>query len=304
MSTRTSDKRLSVLPETPGQEHYEISGCKLPTYKQVLLCYLAHFERLKDSVQKSASPKRLAAKAVQEKVLYHYRNAGIDHLSDMRMYEVIEALYHEYTNIRKLPAKRQNAHEPIYSKFHEKLDKTMPFWPRDILSKMESRKAGHVSEVEKAAIDEDIKFLQSMMDDRKATYAARDRVTPMFERRREEREKRVRAGPSSEDPYLYYQDDVGMDDSDESSDDGHTAALAATVAPKRKHRRTQKVGDWTFIPHDILKRPRIVAFAARNKLSSTVVAAFVKELMSECGSDPSKVTLSHTSAFRYARLCI
>ena len=172
----------------------------------------------------------------------------------------------------------------------------MPFWPKDIILKMKARKGGHICEVEKAAIEEDIQFLQSMFDDRKATYAVKDRVTPLFEVRREDKMKRKRADTSKEDPFEYYPDEEGIEEGVDGSD-GYSAGSANSAGPQRKHRRT-KTGDWMFIPHDILKRPRIVAFAARNKLSTTVASSFIQELMSECGADPSKVSLSHMSAFR------
>ena len=293
MVTRSANKRLSVLLETPAQEHCNISGCKLPTYKQVLLCFLAHIDIVKDSLRIAQAAKRSAAKIVCEKVIYHYRNAGIDYISDKRMCNKIQELYAEYTNIRKLPVARLKSPRHLLTKFNNKLNRTMPFWPKNIISKMEARKLGHISDVEKAAIEEDIKFLQSMFEDRKATYAVKDTVTPLFEIRREERTKRVRADTSKEDPFEYYREERGIDDVDNS----YSAGSAASAGQQRKHRRT-RTGVWAFIPYDILKRQRIVAFSARNKLSTTVIAGFIQELMSECGADLSKISSSHMSAFR------
>ena len=293
MATRSADKRLSVLLETPGEEHRNISGCKLPTFKQVLLCFLAHLDVVRDSLRIAQAARRSAAKIVQEKVIYHYRNAGIDYISNKRMCDKIVELHTEYTNIRKLPAARLKSHCHLLKKFNDKLEKTMPFWPKDIILKMKARKGGHISEIEKAAIEEDIQFLQSMFDDRKATYAVKDTVTPLFEVRREDKRKRARAGTSKEDPFEYDRDEEGI----EEAGDDYSAGSADSAGPQRKHRRT-KTGDWMFIPHDILKRPRIVAFATRNKLSTTVASSFIRELMSECGADPSKISSSHMSAFR------
>ena len=85
MSTRNSDKRLLVLPETPGEEHCEITGAKLPTFKQVLFCFMVYFDKAKSEQPPNPRPKRFASKIVQEKVVYHYQKAGIEHISCMKM---------------------------------------------------------------------------------------------------------------------------------------------------------------------------------------------------------------------------
>ena len=45
MQSRFSDKRSIILDVTPGENNQEITGCRLPTYKQVLLCYIANLEK-------------------------------------------------------------------------------------------------------------------------------------------------------------------------------------------------------------------------------------------------------------------
>ena len=45
ISTRNSDKRSLIFDEAPGVDHLEITGCRLPTYKQVLLCYISNLEK-------------------------------------------------------------------------------------------------------------------------------------------------------------------------------------------------------------------------------------------------------------------
>ena len=47
MATISSDTRLSILLETPGPQHLSISGTRLPTHNQVLLCYLSHIEKFR-----------------------------------------------------------------------------------------------------------------------------------------------------------------------------------------------------------------------------------------------------------------
>ena len=47
MATRTADIHLKLLAETSGIEHLQFHGTKLPTYSQVILCFLAHLEKLR-----------------------------------------------------------------------------------------------------------------------------------------------------------------------------------------------------------------------------------------------------------------
>ena len=41
-NTRNSGNHYRLLGEAPGLEHLVINGFRLPTNRQVLLCYLAH----------------------------------------------------------------------------------------------------------------------------------------------------------------------------------------------------------------------------------------------------------------------
>ena len=138
MAIRSAAKRLSLLQQTPEQEHRDISGCKLPTFKQILLCFLAHLDTVKDTFRIAQAAKRSAARIVREKVIFHYRNARIDYISNKRMWDKILELHTEFTNIRKLPADRLKSHCHLLKKFNDKLDKTMPLWPRNIILKMKT----------------------------------------------------------------------------------------------------------------------------------------------------------------------
>ena len=79
---------------------------------------------------------------------------------------------------------------PNVIKFREKLSKTMPFWPGDVIKKIELLKTGKV-EVEKIAIDKDIAFLKSMITDRTAQYSNQDKTTTSIIRKRINREEQV-----------------------------------------------------------------------------------------------------------------
>ena len=47
MATRSTDSRLSILLESPGQEHLSIKRTRLPTHNQVLLCHFSHIEKFR-----------------------------------------------------------------------------------------------------------------------------------------------------------------------------------------------------------------------------------------------------------------
>ena len=78
MATRCKDSKLDILPESPGEHHLKITGSKLPTYNQVLLCYLAKVNelRLADS-SKNTKLSYSAGTYVASEVLKHYEKAHI-----------------------------------------------------------------------------------------------------------------------------------------------------------------------------------------------------------------------------------
>ena len=49
MATRGSDPILELLNYSPGQSDLTISGSKLPTFKQVLLCLLSKLHQLRSA---------------------------------------------------------------------------------------------------------------------------------------------------------------------------------------------------------------------------------------------------------------
>ena len=184
MATRKCDTRLSILTETPGLQHLEIHGNRLPTYNQVLLCYLSHMEkkRLEDTT-KHVKLTQASAICVVKEVLKHYQRAHIMTIHETKMAEKVEALHKEYASLRKLnPVRRVG--NPKVQLFQGKGDKTMPFWPKDVEKKMEETKRGKTTK-ERAAIEEDLSFLKSMKTDRKYTYTGKDLVTSKSEKRRQ-----------------------------------------------------------------------------------------------------------------------
>ena len=75
---KSSDNKLMVLRKTPGLDDVKIRGSKLPSYKQILFCYLSNLEILKENDElKQQRLERPCAKLVLKEVLYHYMKARI-----------------------------------------------------------------------------------------------------------------------------------------------------------------------------------------------------------------------------------
>ena len=71
--------------------------------------------------------------------------------------------------------------------------------------------------------------------------------------------------------------------------------------PVKAHRRETRTGTAAFIPHDILKSPKVVSLATRMKLSPAQQAAFTQAIIQESGGDTSKVSVSYATADRSRR---
>ena len=128
-----------LLGSTPTEDDLSITGAKLPTVRQVLLCFLASH----------ASPVtvRAAAKATLVKVLPFYDKARIPTLNPVKMEEEVLKLHTEMKNLLKIDHQHRETekNKTKFNNFKQKLEKTMKFWPRDTLERIkieENRKCG------------------------------------------------------------------------------------------------------------------------------------------------------------------
>ena len=91
MSTRNADSKLCILPETPVPESVKICGLRLPTYKQVLFCFLTNLETLRNEDKtKNQKAMRSSANLVVAEVLGHYKKARVPVLYEKKMVEKIK----------------------------------------------------------------------------------------------------------------------------------------------------------------------------------------------------------------------
>ena len=132
MKTRVSDPCLEFLSISPSPEHLSITGCRLPTYEQVLLCFLANIQKetsCKD--QRNVPVKRMAAKSTALEALVHYDKSKVLHRQIQNVEnDILNFHEKEYRDLFKIKPNKRNGH-PKVTIFKSKLAKTMPFWPKD-----------------------------------------------------------------------------------------------------------------------------------------------------------------------------
>ena len=184
--------------------------------------------------------------------------------------------------------------------FKEKLKTTMPFWPRNVFTLIK--------------IDEDRKFLESMMNDRSATFGARDvKLKKVIEKRcqrKEEEEKqkdqeRKRHCPVAEDVHIL---ESHHNDIDNGDNDDNQSMTVSTESPtdydqgdlsSRSHKRFKKVNQEIIIPHNIMKDHRITSITERLRgVTNAATTCIISTFIQACGGDPDQVTLSNSSNYR------
>ena len=273
-----------------------ISGRKLPTYKQVLLCFLAHSDRCRrEDGTKNKRIGHTAANAVIEQIALHYENSGIFLIPRKNLYNQIMALHQKFSSMRKVKSGKRTINQSLLQ-FQELLGKTMPLWPKDVIKQLNASKLGKRA-CEKQAIEEDIKFLENMMTTRTGLYTSKDKITSKYQEMRQirQREAEARATKAKDVQPFVFIDEVP--DSELSKDDSDLV-IDMPTNERRKHRRTLKTGVSITIPFDILKKEKIVSNYTRNKISPTSIASFLRTLISECGGDPNAVHLGYSTTYR------
>lgn len=283
MATRCKDSKLDILPESPGEHHLKITGSKLPTYNQVLLCYLAKVNelRLADS-SKNTKLSYSAGTYVASEVLKHYEKAHIPTVIEKQVIKkIIQFHDNDYSKCMRIPRDRRNSSPQIVA-FREKLNNTMPFFPSNVEDIMNENKR-FKSEKERQKIDEDILFLQNMLSDRTFTYSCKDMTSAKLEERRREKEEKAHVRIEKERQRVNANVKENNDNATESeqSDDEYEPRKT----PKRSHKRVVKAGTPALIPHDILKNTRVVETAVRNNITPTAAAELARSIISASGGN-------------------
>lgn len=269
------------------QDDAEITGCRLPNCEQVLRCMM--FE-----LQSEGSGKRTkweSAQFVLSTVSNFYKKANIPMISDRKACEKIIALLNDNNKLRAIPKKLRSAPSSInkLKQIEQKLKETFQLWPENAEALLK--------------IKEDGLFLESMNPDRNASFGCRDKIRADEILHREaarknadaERRQRVREEMAANN------DMVTLEGSDNENDSAEVDPTFSTERSARIHHRTAHTGNTVFIPHDIVKRPNLVALATRLNMSPIQQAAYTEAIIKEVGGDASKISISYSTADRSRR---
>ena len=133
MNTTRASIELYGIGHGITQDDKKIPGAKLPTRREVLRSFMAHYN---EESKKNSVSKERAAKATFLEVRPHYEKAGIPHQAEKNCTRLIKHLHEKdyVNNIVKI--KKDKRSQPFAIEkvriFNEMLDKTMPFWPKNV----------------------------------------------------------------------------------------------------------------------------------------------------------------------------
>ena len=291
MTTRKSDKALFILTESPGIENLNLSGTKLPTNKQVILCFLANLNDLRSrDGSKNLSLRCEVANILTEQIITIYAKAGTPVLGKSAVRKKLFDLHNKYLNVKKHIGRKME-------EFHAYLQLTAEFWPKNALQIMEASKKGKCK-AEKDAIDQDINFLIDMQNGRKQTFGSIDSTaakSSAIRRQRQEKDlsRKIQHLDRAQDDFVF--DPVeAVPGSDEEFSDGEGGGAPA----KRRRHRSTKTGVTITITRDILKDPEMLSMCVRNHISPTAMSAMLHTLVKVSGGDPNLLSLSTSTALR------
>lgn len=219
---RERDPRYFILETVATPDDKQITGSRLPTVKQVLLCFLAHHAEAGVTI-------RDAANATVETVQPFYSRARVPTLLSHKMAEEIEKLFKEMKGLIKInrDSRDKGKNKVRIDSFKDKLGTTMKFWPRDALTRISN--------------EEDKLFLLSMMGDREACMAEEDKVLSSREKRFAER-RHAEEQRRGKEKVRKSNTEVNLSGETESEEEDHAPAqdpdfLATTPSSSRSHKK-------------------------------------------------------------------
>ena len=302
------DFKHIILPVMPTIEHKSITGSKLPTYNQVILCLLAHNEKNQFNLFDKFELTITSLKNVTEQVKLHYKNAHIQIIDDKNIIRSIKHFFNnEYKTLVRLRKRLSINEDNKRKKFQTKLEKTMPFWPKRIVSKMKNSKKGKTP-VKKMEIDQHINFLKSMMGNRLLSYSSlptetdpTDETSIEFNIKYDSHNNTKRKLITEKQEITTSSDTFEQFDTIDSFSERQTQKRFKESL-RRNHKRLVKTGTHIFVPHDILKSGKLQSTAMRNDISPVGLAAIVQTLIEVCDGEPEKVNLHYSQSFRCVKL--
>ena len=286
MSSRLIDSRLFLLSSVPTKDDQQLNSAKLATYNEVLRSYISFREDCVRNSKDVTLTKCEAANQTVHELKEQYERANIPIVAPHIMCERIIKFNAEFQSLRKLPIARRQTSKIAIDKFKHKLTTTMPFWPKNVFKLLKN--------------EEDKLFLEDMMNERKASIGAEDRV---FKKREEAKiSKMIKIKKRIEKEKFRQADNVHEHEKDTPDnidcDVEYGGMEEWELSTSRKHRRLTKTEDNIFIPFDILKNPSVVACSTRCNISNGTLSSLMFAIITSCGGDPTKFNIHETQAFR------
>jgi hypothetical protein len=173
------------------------------------------------------------------------------------------------------------------------LCETFPVWPADVEKRISNA--------------ENLAFFYSMKTDRAATFGSKDSILDKKIKRSNKRQQLAQKRADKEQRRVQEAGEEAatrslLSSSSSSSDEGECDMdLETPKERKRDHHRSSHTGTSAFIPHDVLKRPRLVALATRLNMTAAQQATFTAAVIKESQGDSSKVSTSYATADRSRR---
>jgi len=218
-------------------------------------------------IQEGASENRTrwqSAKLVLSKVAVFYEKANIPIIAERKACEKMIALLDANAKIRAIPVSRRSSEASLgkAKAMKDKLNTTFPLWPSNAEKLMKNQ--------------EGTLFLQSMKSDRQGSFGPFDKALAEKVRRwhaRNDLEARRRDKVKQEMSPQASVSSPGILDEDKSescSDNSSDADVPPPVDSMPKagdHHCKSLSGTSAFIPHDILKRSKLVELATHLKIT-------------------------------------
>lgn len=311
----------------------EITGSRLPTNEQVLRCYMFYQRKGSAKGSSSSSTKRDNAKIVLTKIIPFYQKGNVKMISEKSACEKIMKLVEKNHKIRGIPTDRRS-HSGTKAKLkvevENELKKTFPLWAKDaedcmknqddikFLQSMKTDRVAsfgcydqaHAAQVNRRQVRElrQVKFKEKTDKKREiemsiAQLASSSEEEIVSDTSEEDELGRISEEVCSEEEELGSRSKEVCSEKEAavSSSSEDVSIIPAPTKHKKSHHRTARPGTSAFVPHDILKSPKLVSLATRIKLSPTEQAAYTKAIIQECGGDPSKIAASYSTADRSRR---
>ena len=277
--------QYEILGSGVFESDKEIKSSRLPTRK--LFFFLAHSQTVSN---------REAANATATIIKEYYDKARIPSIAFHKIAEAVLKLHTDFKDLRRIEKPLRDNSVPNkqcqrIEDYKNDLQKTFKVWPRNAL--------------EKISIEEDRQFLISMDTDRVATMTLTTddtlfRKESSYKKRKDAEQKRIadeKTRCETAETVCVTETEC-VEDEDEEDDDPEYVN-SENIGGERKHRRSVKTGINIFMPHDILRHPKVVQSLVRNSISSSAIASVLRSIIEGCNGDPSKVVLSYTQIERY-----